>query len=164
MNGLPYYKAYPRDFIEGTIGMPGEIKCAYRLVLDLIYMQGGKLPDDARYVAGLLGYSVRKWNQIRSALIDAGKIAASDGGITAPIISQWSRWSGREIIPASVRSLIFERDGHQCAYCRTHSGPFHIDHIDPVALGGSNEPENLTVACARCNLSKGAKPLEEWLQ
>ncbi len=22
MNGLPYYKAYPRDFIEGTVGMP----------------------------------------------------------------------------------------------------------------------------------------------
>lgn len=74
---LPYYKAYPRDFIEGTIGMEFEIKCAYRVVLDLIYMQSGKLPDDARYISGLLGCSIRKWKSIRSALIEAGKLQVS---------------------------------------------------------------------------------------
>lgn len=74
MNGLPYYKAYPRDFIEGTIGMPFELKAAYRLVLDLIYMQGGNLPDDARYISGLLGCTLRKWNSLRGELIAIGKI------------------------------------------------------------------------------------------
>lgn len=74
MNGLPYYKAYPRDFIEGTIGMDFETKAAYRLVLDLIYMQGGNLPDDARYISGLLGCTVKKWNSLRDKLIAAGKI------------------------------------------------------------------------------------------
>ena len=74
MNGLPYYKAYPRDFIEGTIGMPFEIKCAYRVILDLIYMQGGQLPDDPRYISGLLGCSVRKWNSIRNSLVEMGKL------------------------------------------------------------------------------------------
>jgi uncharacterized protein YdaU (DUF1376 family) len=74
MNGLPYYKAYPRDFIEGTIGMPFELKAAYRLVLDLIYMQGGNLPDDARYISGLLGCTLRKWNSLRGELIAVGKI------------------------------------------------------------------------------------------
>lgn len=74
MNGLPYYKRYPRDFVEGTIGMPFEVKAAYGLVLDLIYMQGGNLPDDPRYISGLLGVSVRKWNSLRSALIEADKI------------------------------------------------------------------------------------------
>lgn len=74
MNGLPYYKAYPRDFIEGTIGMPFEIKCAYRVVLDMIYMQDGALPDDDRYISGLLGCSLRKWKSIRNHLIEAGKI------------------------------------------------------------------------------------------
>jgi uncharacterized protein YdaU (DUF1376 family) len=81
-NGLPYYKAYPRDFIEGTIGMPFEMKCAYRVVLDLIYMQGGRLPDDARYISGLLGCSVRKWKSVRGFLIAAGKIHASGGVLT----------------------------------------------------------------------------------
>lgn len=74
MNGLPYYKAYPRDFIEGTIGMSFELKCAYRVVLDLIYMQGGNLPDDARYISGLLGCTVRKWNSLRSQLLKMGKL------------------------------------------------------------------------------------------
>lgn len=79
MNGLPYYKAYPRDFIEGTIGMDFELKAAYRLVLDLVYMQGGRLVDDARYISGLLGCSVKRWNGLRSALIAADKLQVSDG-------------------------------------------------------------------------------------
>lgn len=74
MNGLPYYKAYPRDFIEGTVGMPFEEKCAYRVILDLIYLHGGKLPDDSRYISGVLGCAVRKWNLIRNALVEGGKI------------------------------------------------------------------------------------------
>lgn len=82
MNGLPYYKAYPRDFIEGTIGMEFEVKCAYRVVLDLIYMQGGNLPDDARYISGLLGCSIRKWKAIRDTLIEAGKLVVSGEFLT----------------------------------------------------------------------------------
>jgi len=80
MNGLPYYRAYPRDFLEGTVGLPFEVKCAYRVILDLIYLQNGRLPDDARYIAGQLGCSVRKWTAIREALIEASKITA-EGGI-----------------------------------------------------------------------------------
>lgn len=82
MNGLPYYKAYPRDFIEGTIGMPFEVKCAYRVVLDLIYMQGGNLPDDARYISGLLGCSVRKWKGLREDLIKRDKLQVSGKFLT----------------------------------------------------------------------------------
>lgn len=82
MNGLPYYKAYPRDFIEGTIGLSFEVKCAYRVVLDLVYMQGGNLPDDARYIAGLLGCSIRKWKSIRDELVETGKLAVSGEFLT----------------------------------------------------------------------------------
>lgn len=82
MNGLPYYKAYPRDFVEGTIGMPFEVKCAYRVVIDLIYMQGGHLPDEARYISGHLGCSIRKWKSIRSELIQHGKIVVSGEFLT----------------------------------------------------------------------------------
>jgi uncharacterized protein YdaU (DUF1376 family) len=79
MNGLPYYKAYPRDFVEGTIGMPFEIKCAYRVVIDLIYMQGGRLPDDARYISGHLGCTIRKWKIIRNELVSLRKLNVIDG-------------------------------------------------------------------------------------
>ena len=74
INGAGWYKRYPRDFLEGTALLPFELKCAYALLLDLIYIQNGRLPDDARYIAGVLGCSVRKWNSIRQALLENEKI------------------------------------------------------------------------------------------
>lgn len=78
VNGLPYYKAYPRDFLDGTVGMPLELKGAYRLVLDLIYMCGGELVDDPRFISGHLGCSVRAWNGYRKDLIARGKISVEN--------------------------------------------------------------------------------------
>ncbi len=75
---LPYYKRFPRDFVEGTIGMKLEIKGAYSIILDLIYMRNGQLPDDPQYIAGVLGCSVRKWNSIRETLVEMGKIKAEN--------------------------------------------------------------------------------------
>jgi len=79
MNGLPYYKAYPRDFLDGTAGMDFEVKGAYRLLLDLIYMHGGRLVDEPRFIAGHLGCSVKKWNSLRTAILATGKISVSGG-------------------------------------------------------------------------------------
>lgn len=79
MNGLPYYKAYPRDFLDGTAGMDFEVKGAYRILLDLIYLHGGRLVDDPRFIAGHLGCSVKKWNGLRAAVIATGKIVVSGG-------------------------------------------------------------------------------------
>jgi len=83
MNGLPYYPRYPRDFLEGTAGMPFELKAAYGLVLDLIYMMGERgLPDDPHFISGHLGMSVRKWNIVREKLIEVGKLNADLGIIS----------------------------------------------------------------------------------
>lgn len=62
--------------------MPFEVKAAYGLVLDLIYLQGGKLPDDAGYISGVLGVSKRKWASLRKALIDADKLQVGNGYLT----------------------------------------------------------------------------------
>jgi 5-methylcytosine-specific restriction endonuclease McrA len=34
---------------------------------------------------------------------------------------------------------------------------YHVDHVMPLLLGGSNWPENLVLACPHCNQTKGAK-------
>ena len=34
--------------------------------------------------------------------------------------------------------------------------PHHIDHIKPLKHGGSDELENLALACMSCNLAKGS--------
>ena len=71
---LPYYKRYTRDLIDGTIGMGFELKLTYAFVIDLIMHHDGKLRDNPRYIAGVLECSVRKWNKLRSDLIEMGKI------------------------------------------------------------------------------------------
>lgn len=91
MSGLPYYKRFPRDFLDGTIGMDLETKGAYAILLDLIYYRGGLLQEDDGYIAGQLGCSVRKWRVIKLALQTwpnangtTGKITIKSGFITNP--------------------------------------------------------------------------------
>jgi hypothetical protein len=53
---------------------------------------------------------------------------------------------------------VSERAGHRCEYCRApeiiFNSNFEVDHIVPVALGGTNDLRNLSLACAACNLYK----------
>jgi len=77
--GRPWYKRFPSDFIAGTMQLTFEQKGAYAIVLDLIYDNDGRLPENDRWIAGVLGLSTRKWNQIKEALIEAGKLFRDDG-------------------------------------------------------------------------------------
>ena len=79
---LPYYKRFPRDFLEGTIGLSFQEKGAYAILLDLIYMRGGRLENDPRYIAAQLGCSVRFWKVAREGLLAKGKIEITNGVIT----------------------------------------------------------------------------------
>lgn len=51
-----------------------------------------------------------------------------------------------------------------CAACyeKFSGNNYHVDHIQPLALGGSNWPSNLQLLCPPCNMSKGAKEPEEF--
>lgn len=47
---------------------------------------------------------------------------------------------------------------NKCAHCRRSLvDGYHIDHITPLKLGGSNDATNIQLLCPPCNLSKGAK-------
>jgi hypothetical protein len=50
----------------------------------------------------------------------------------------------------------------QCVYCgRTaKDSVLDVDHVVPIAAGGTNEIDNLVPACVECNMGKGAKRLE----
>ena len=39
----------------------------------------------------------------------------------------------------------------------------HVDHIVPLGEDGDDAWENLTAACASCNLRKHSKPILEFL-
>lgn len=59
-------------------------------------------------------------------------------------------------IPDEIREAVEARDGRKCAY-HWHFGSlktWHLDHSVPRDYDGENSPENLTVSCPQCNLSK----------
>ena len=59
---------------------------------------------------------------------------------------------------------IKERLNNRCAYCASYLTLEleHIEHIVPLSAGGTHTPDNIVCSCARCNLSKNARPMEEW--
>lgn len=72
--GLEYYRAYPRDFFEGVVGMPGPLRGFYRMVLDIIYMHDGFLLQDFQHISGLTGYGPTQCKRMLSTLVHDGKI------------------------------------------------------------------------------------------
>lgn len=66
----------------------------------------------------------------------------------------------RKPISKRVRFEVFKRDSFSCQYCgATPPKLLEIDHITPVAEGGTNEEGNLVTACMDCNRGKAAVPL-----
>jgi hypothetical protein len=66
--------------------------------------------------------------------------------------------SERQGISKKLRFDVFKRDGFLCAYCGAHPPDvlLEVDHIHPVAEGGTNDFDNLVTACENCNRGKGA--------
>ena len=64
-------------------------------------------------------------------------------------------------IKQELVSKIREQAKNRCGYClvpqKLVSYKLEIEHIFPRALGGSNEENNLWLACRQCNLSKRIK-------
>lgn len=70
---------------------------------------------------------------------------------------------GRQALTPEDRALAWDRSGGRCWYCGKQTNPFrdfHVDHVVPVASGGTNELPNLVPCCAECNERKGAQSLE----
>lgn len=59
---------------------------------------------------------------------------------------------------AETTRRVITRAADRCEYCRMHQSlqgaTFHIEHITPQAAGGSDDPNNLALACPGCNLKK----------
>ncbi len=58
------------------------------------------------------------------------------------------------------RARVRERAGNRCEYCHLHQDDsplavLHVEHIIPKVHGGTDDLENLALACIDCNLHKG---------
>jgi hypothetical protein len=63
---------------------------------------------------------------------------ANRGGVLDPLLNPLSRCLTRD----GARAVLELR--------------FHVDHVRPRQRGGSNMPENLALACHRCDLHRGS--------
>lgn len=65
-----------------------------------------------------------------------------------------------EPVMPPLKAQILARDGYSCRYCGTDVTPrtMVLEHIEPR---GSSDPDNLVVACRRCNWRKGSKALAD---
>lgn len=64
----------------------------------------------------------------------------------------------RKRIKPEKRSRIYARDDYRCQYCGCEVDPKRnasLDHVVPIAEGGSNKQSNLVTSCAKCNNAKG---------
>lgn len=71
----------------------------------------------------------------------------------------------RPKISHAKRLRIFNKCHGLCHYChkKLTLDDCHIDHMTPISRGGSNDDDNLTLACPECNESKGTLTENEYL-
>ena len=68
-------------------------------------------------------------------------------------------------ISAGLVGRLFDLQKGKCACCKLPLGDdYHVDHIMPLALGGTNTDDNIQLLRARCNRQKNAKHPIDFMQ
>lgn len=67
-------------------------------------------------------------------------------------------------VSVGLRFRVLERDDFACRYCGSRPPWVRlvVDHVIPVAGGGTNDFENLAAACEPCNAGKSDRELTTW--
>lgn len=125
-----------------------------------------KILDNLRPIVTTLGDGYVRTLRIDESLVISERIFGSTSDLSISLAHGYkmpdgpvSLWRGRGLSP-SIRKQVMQRDGSVCTYCKSVKGPFHIDHVVPVAKGGTDDLSNLTVSCAGCNLAKSDMTVE----
>ena len=71
--------------------------------------------------------------------------------------------SKRKTLSKKIRFEVFKRDSFTCQYCgrKAPDVVLEVDHIKPVAKGGTNDIMNLVTSCYDCNHGKRDKTLSD---
>lgn len=85
---LPWHARNHQDALDGMLMLTLEERGAYNTCLDLIYSRQGPIPDDARWLSGWMGVSLRRWATIRASLIVKAKLYEVNVNGTPSLMNQ----------------------------------------------------------------------------
>lgn len=71
---FPYFKFYPRDWLEATRSMSLEQRGAYIDLICILMEMEGHLRDDDRWISHQMHISTRKWKAVKTDLVEHKKI------------------------------------------------------------------------------------------
>jgi hypothetical protein len=100
---------------------------------------------------------VRKYGSWRAALLRAAESLGNRGSVeVAERVASGHTGSVGERKGLSVRKrfFVFKRDRYRCRMCGATGVELEVDHIVPVADGGSDALDNLQTLCFKCNRGK----------
>lgn len=98
------------------------------------------------------------WGSVRYACELLAKY--DEGKISREVLrNENTEKNTRETISLNVRWKILKKDNYTCVKCgqspaKNNDVELEIDHILPVAKGGTNNIENLQTLCKKCNQGK----------
>lgn len=66
----------------------------------------------------------------------------------------------------AYKARLIEEFGCRCRYCGKRAKPeaLTLDHIKPVSAGGTNNYENLALACKKCNEAKANRAADKFIR
>ena len=89
---------------------------------------------------------------------------ANKGAHKARNANRRAKQAGNKLSPGLEKRLFRLQKG-KCACCGLALGDdFHMDHVMPLALGGSNTDDNMQLLRSVCNLQKHARHPVEYMQ
>lgn len=103
----------------------------------------------------------RIWGSVKTACIQISKY--HEGKIKKEeLLFGKSAYKIRQAINLNIRYAVLKRDNFKCVKCGrspsvNHKVELEVDHIKPVARGGTSDVENLQTLCKDCNQGKKDK-------
>lgn len=179
-----WYRAYAGTTSDAKIGEVALIaECSRAIVIATWHailescaetQEAGKFATTPRRTAAVLGEQAAVIERVFQGLTEVGMIAGDvvcawakrqfEGDSSAARVARYRERRKANGLPAlgsytAFKPGLIERDGESCIYCEA-TGPLVVDHMVPVQLGGTDDEDNLALACKACNAGKAGRTPE----
>jgi len=104
---------------------------------------------------------LRKWCPLRALSLEMVKF---DTSLMQDATLRGDDYQHGTLESFELRQYVLSKWKHTCAYCGVSGVPLELDHVVPRSRGGSDRESNRVASCCNCNLQKGNRPIEEFLQ